>query len=566
MNDPIGITRRIRNTKRAAEVIAVLVRHGFRQVLAETGIDRLIERGQEILTRARSEESPAPAKPVEVRIREAMEELGTTFIKLGQVLSTRPDLIPPELANELRSLQSDCPQVPFAEMKARLDEEFGDRLPRLFRSIDETPIAAASIAQVHGAILHDGSSVVLKIVRPGAEETIESDMDILMELARLTEKHFSQLGYSPTEIVREFQQELSREIDLVHEGRVTDRFRKNFEDDPRIRFPKVHWPGTTRRVLTLERISGRLLSDLDPSTLTAEARRRIVSIGSEAVFRQCLEHGFFHADPHPGNIFVLPDDTICFIDCGMTGRIDRQTMQHLATLVMSVINSDLDGVIEVTMALSDADTVLKHDRAFRRDTWNFIARFEDATIDSLDMAGLLDEFFQLLRKYHVRCPADIVFLIKAITTIQGVGQAIDPTFDLVTHVRPQIERLVRERYGLRAARDRLRTGALRYLSLLEDLPEELRDLLDQIRRREFSVKLRHQGLERLNDDTIEHASGTIALGLVIAGLLVGSSVLILAERGAESMSLLRAVGIGGISLAMFLAVTLPIRWIRRRSK
>lgn len=563
MSDPIGIRRRIRNTKRAAEVLAVLAKHGFLQVLSETGIDRMIERGQEILLRSKAEEAPV-SKPFTVRVREVLEELGATFIKFGQVLSTRPDLVPPELAEELRKLQANCPRVPFEEIRERLEEEFGDRLIVLFQSIDEAPIAAASIAQVHGAVLADGTPVVLKIVRPGVEDVIESDMDIMMELARLTEKYFRELGYSPTETVREFQQELAREVDLIHEGRATDRFRRNFGDSDRIRFPIVYWNETTRRVLTLERIEGTLLCNLNADSLSPEERRRIVSEGSEAVFRQCLEHGFFHADPHPGNIFVQPDGAICFIDCGMTGRIDKHTMQQLAMLVMSVVSADLDSVIEVTMELSDAESTLKFDRSFRRDAWNFVARFEGATIESLDMAALLDEFFQLLRRYRIRCPADLVFLIKALTTIQGVGQAIDPRFDLITHVRPQIERLIHERYGLKAAKDRVRTGALRYLSLLEDLPDELRDVLDQVRRREFSVNLKHQGLDRLNDNTIEHASGTIAVGMVIAGMLVSSSVLILAERGIEGFSWLRTLGITGIVCAILLIITLPIRWIRRR--
>jgi ubiquinone biosynthesis protein len=564
VNDPIGIRRKIRNTRRAAEVLAVLAKHGFLQVLSDTGIERIIERGQEILLRSRPEESSIASKPAVVRIREVLEELGATFIKLGQVLSTRPDLVPQELADELRRLQSDCPRVPFPEIQKRLEEEFGDRLPRLFASINEEPIAAASIAQVHPAILKDGTAVVLKIVRPGVERTIESDMDILMELARLTEKYFSELGFSPTETVREFQQELAREVDLLHEGRSTDRFRKNFSDDPRIQFPVVYWEATTRQVLTLQHITGTLLSDLDRETLTADERQRIVAEGTEAVFRQCLEHGFFHADPHPGNIFVLPDGKICFIDCGLTGRLDRQTMLHLASLVMSVISSDLEGVIEATMSLSSAEAALKFDRSFRRDAWNFMARFDAGSIESLDMAGMLDDFFNLLRRYRIRCPADIVFLIKAITTIQGVGRSICSEFDLVSHVRPHMERLIRERYGIAAAGERLKIGALRYLSLLEDLPDELRDVLDQLRRREFSVNLKHQGLDRLNDDTIEHASGTIAVGLVIAGLLISSSVLIYSEKGAEGVSLLRGLGVGGIVLAMILAITLPIRWIRRR--
>ena len=563
MSDHIGIRRGIRNTKRAAEVITVLAKHGFRQFLSDTGIERMIERGQEILLRSKPEPA-TPAKPFAVRVREALEELGGTFIKLGQVLSTRPDLVPQELADELRSLRSNCPTVPFAEIRKRLEEEFGDKLETHFQSIDETPLAAASIAQVHCAVLKDGTNVVLKIVRPGIEEVIESDIDILTELARLTENHISEMGYSPKETVREFQQELSREVDLLYEGRSTDRFRKNFEDDPLIHFPIVYWASTTRRVLTLEHVQGRLLSEIDFSKMPADQRRSIVEKGAEAVFRQCIEHGFFHADPHPGNIFATPDGGICFIDCGMTGRIDRQTMQSLSTLVMSVIRSDLDTVLEATMLLCDADKALKFDRSFRRDAWTFIARFERGTVESLDMAGLLNEFFALMRRYRIRCPADLVFLIKALSTIQGAAREIDPSFDLVAHARPQLEKLIRDRYGFTAARDRVLTSAQRYLSLMEDLPDELRDVLDQLRRREFSVNLRHQGLERLNDDTLEHASGTIAMGMVIAGLMVGSSVLILAERGTEGSTILRAVGVTGIVVAILMAIMLPIRWIRRR--
>ena len=252
-----------------------------------------------------------------------MRNSAARFIKLGQVLSTRPDLVPAELADELRSLRSNCPTVPFAEIRKRLEEEFGDKLDEHFQSIDEVPLAAASIAQVHRAVLKDGTNVVLKIVRPGIEEIIESDMDILTELARLTENRISELGYSPKETVREFQQELSREVDLLYEGRSTDRFRKNFADDPKIHFPIVYWPSTTRRVLTLEHVQGTLLVRNRFLHDVAGAAANDRGKGSEAVFRQCLEHGFFHADPHPGNIFAMPDGGICFIDCGMTGRIDR---------------------------------------------------------------------------------------------------------------------------------------------------------------------------------------------------------------------------------------------------
>ena len=562
MRDPIGIRRGIRNTRRAAEVIAVLAKHGFRQLLADTGIERIIGRGQELILRHRPEASMS--SPIEVRFREALEELGGTFIKLGQVLSTRPDLVPQEFSDELRRLRADCPRVPWPAIQACLQQEFGSRLQTLFSQIDEEPLAAASIAQVHAARLADGTAIVLKILRPGIEELIAADMDILSEIASLLETRFQEQGYSPVETVREFQRELQREVDMQHEGRSTDQLRRLFSDQTDIHFPEVHWAASTRRVLALEHVHGTLLSRLDPASLTPERRRHIVAAGARAVFRQCLEFGLFHADPHPGNIIVRPDDSLCFIDCGMTGRIDRQTMQDLAMLVLSAINSDLEGVLDAVVAFCQPDPAIRLDRSFRRDAADFMARFERGTIAALDMAALLNEFFSLLKRYRLRCPADLVFLIKALSTIQGVAREIDPGFDLIAHGRPQLEKLIRDRCSLSAAAGRLRSAAWRYVSLAEDLPDEVRDVLDQLRRREFSVNLRHHGIDRLNDNTIEHASGTIAVGLVVTGLLIASSVLILAESRSATDGPLRTAGIVGLIVAVTIAVLLPIRWIRRR--
>ncbi len=564
MRDPIGIRRGIRNTRRAAEVITVLARHGFRQLLADTGIERIIGRGQELLLRTRND--TVVSQPIEVRFRQALEELGGTFIKLGQVLSTRPDLVPQEFSDELRRLRADCPRVPWPAIAECLQHEFGARLQTLFAHIDEEPLAAASIAQVHAARLADGTPIVLKILRPGIEELIAADMDILSEIAALLETRFQELGYSPVETVREFQRELQREVDMQHEGRSTDQLRRLFSDQADVSFPIVYWDASTRRVLALEHVQGTLLSRLDPATLSPERRRTIVASGARAVFRQCLEFGLFHADPHPGNIFVRPDDTLCFIDCGMTGRIDQQTMQDLAMLVLSVINSDLEGVLDAVSALCQPDPVIRLDRSFRRDAADFMARFERGTMASLDMAGLLNELFSLLKRYRLRCPADLVFLIKALSTIQGVAREIDPGFDLIAHGRPQLEKLIRDRCSLSAVAGRLKSAAWRYVSLAEDLPDEVRDVMDQLRRREFSVNLRHHGIDRLNDNTIEHASGTIAVGLVITGLLIASSVLILAESRVPEPGFLRTAGIAGLTVAVTLALLLPIRWMRRRKK
>ena len=556
----MGMHRSIRNTRRLAEVIGVLARHGFRQILIETGISHLIDRSAGSVLRSREEEETHTDVPIEARVRMALEELGPSFIKFGQIISTRPDLIPPGLATELKKLQSDCPRVEFAKIRDRLQAELGDRLKTLFTEIEETPIAAASMAQVHRATLCDGTKVALKVLRPGIEAIIQSDMDIMMEFARLAERSFADQGYSPTEIVREFQQELEREIDLIHEGRSTDRMRRDFEEDSAVTFPRVYWEATTRRVLALEVVEGRLLSRVDPTELPAEERRALAAAGVQAVFRQCLEIGFFHADPHPGNLFLLGDGRICFIDCGMTGRVDRATREQLAMLVMRVVQGDVDGVIDVAIAITEADSSLRRNRTFRRDMSNLISRFEDVSFEKLDVPQLLEEFFELLRRHRVRCPGDLVFLIKALTTAQGVGQSLDPGFDFVTEVRPYLERLVSESYGVAAARRRLARGAVRYLELIEDLPHEVRDLLEQIRRRELSVRLQHVGVDRLNDNSLEHASRTIANGLIVAGLMVGSSILILtAETTDRPFELLRTTGVGGLLLAVGLMGTMAVR-------
>jgi len=473
-----------------------------------------------------------------------LEELGPTFIKLGQILSTRPDLIGQVLADEFSKLQSDSPRVPYDLIKAQLEEEFGgaSQVEALFRSIEETPMAAASMAQVHGAVLADGTNVVLKVLRPGIEDTLEADMEVMGALAVFTEAHFAEQGYSPTAVVREFRDELRKEIDLLHEAKATRRLHRLFKDDKHIHFPKVYLDQSTHKVLCLERVKGRLLSRTDISTLDAETRRSIVQHGSEAVFRMCLKHGFFHADPHPGNIFILDDASVCFIDCGMTGHVEERTAEYLADLIKSVIDGNLDRAIRAVLALAGADPVLETDRAFRLDAWEFISRFQVDDLSELDLGHMLGDFFELLRKWRVQCPSDLVFLIKAITTIQGVGVRVDPTFDLIGQVRPHIERLVRRRYSIRAARKRLLMSFGAYTELVEDLPNEVRMMLAHLKRKDFTVSLEHKGLDKLTN-TIEHASRNLSLALIFAALLLTSAIFFAADNEQSQFGYLSVLGI-----------------------
>jgi ubiquinone biosynthesis protein len=383
-------------------------------------------------------------------------------------------------------------------------------------------------------------------------------MEILHWLAGYAEEHFQNLGYSPTEVIEQFSRELRRETDLRREGRNCDRLRAAHKDNPNVHVPIVHWQSTTRNVLTMEEIDGTLLSRLDKDQVSKQDLERIVANGADAVFHQCLEVGFFHADPHPGNIVAQAEGKICFIDCGMTGHIDPKTARQLADLVQGTISGDVDRVVDVIITFGDADPALASDRAFRADVWDFISRFDDATFADLDMGALLNDFFEKIRAHGLRCPADIVFLIKAITTIEGVGEQLAPDFPLVDYVQPYVERLVRQHYGIGALRRRLQGTIADYTQMLEELPAHARSLVYDLRRNQLTINLEHHGLKELSE-TIDRSTGNVANAVFVAALIMGSSILVLADSTSDGhgwLSVVAGIGFFVALIIIFLRVVI----------
>lgn len=542
-----SLKRTIQNTRRLADIIKTLTRFGFKEVLAETGIYKL-------LPWAKDEDSDEidvqySNLPKPVRIRMVLEELGPTFTKLGQILATRPDLIPPEWAEEFKTLQGDCGQVPFEDIHEILQDEFPGRLDLIFSSIEETPLAAASIAQVHQAKLISGEEVVLKVLRPGIRQRVEEDMGLMETLALLMEQYFSDLGYSPTAVAKEFSREILKEVNLIYEGQATDKLRKYFDDDPHIFFPEVYWQATTRNVLTLEEIKGRVLSNLSPADLSPAERRTIVAHGTDAVFKQCLRFGFFHADPHPGNIFLQPDNTICFIDCGMTGQLDKKTTEQLINLVAGIIKGDVDKICRVVIQLTTVDPAITERRDFRTDLLHLTSQFQDADLNQIDITGLLSDFFSMLQRYKIQCPSDLLLLTKALTTIEGIAEEFDPGFDVLAHVEPEIREIVTRRYGYTAILNRMQQTASNYLELLEDVPKDLQRFLDHVRHSRFTLNLELKRIEHLADK-IDHSSRLMGMAMIIAALIVASSILILADSiSKEGGGFLGTLGIIGLLLS-----------------
>ncbi|MCE9619950.1 MAG: AarF/ABC1/UbiB kinase family protein [Planctomycetes bacterium] len=548
------IARRIQHVQRYVQVLEVLARNGFGDLAQQLGLDTLIDRGRSFLG-GKSVKGHEQV-PHLARIRKVLEELGPTYVKMGQVLSTRPDLIPQDLADEFKKLQNDVPGVDYEVIHASLEAEFPGQLKHLFRSITKKPLAAGSIAQVHRARLHDGTQIVLKVLRPGIRELTAIDMEILRTLAELVEKHFSNLGYSPTKVVNEFAKELKHEVDLTDEARSTERLGNFFIDDADIVFPKVYWEATTTNVLALEEVHGIVLAGLKDGQIGAADRRKLVENGARAVFLQCLDHGFFHADPHPGNLIALPGGRIAFIDCGMTGQVDARTSRQLAELVTGVVAGDVDRVLAVAGALGDVDGEKLEDRELRADVQGILAEFQGTPLDRLNLGKVLQNFFATLRAHKIQCPADIMLLIKALSTIESVGRDLDPSFEMSSFVRPYLERLVNKRYTPSAILGRLRRSLLQYAELAEELPGELHDVITQLRRNKLAINLEHKGLGRLTS-TIEHASRNISFALIIAAMFVGSSILILANRDQTSTGL-SLIGFAGFLAASVLVVLMIV--------
>lgn len=561
MNAPSSLwVKRLHGARRVREVLAVLTRHGLADLADELRWSRR-SRSRAQPTGAASSGPPGPPTPR--RLRLALEELGPTFVKLGQALCTRSDLLPEAWLKELRQLRERVSTIPFAQIEGVIDASLGAERQTLFAHIDPEPLAAGSIAQIHRGTLADGTAVALKVVRPGARRRIDADIEIMELLARLIERRSKNLGFDPTDLVHEFARSIRRETDMVHEGQSTDRFRRLFADDQRVAFPEVFWEASTAEVLALELFDGPTLSRIEPEDLDPALRRNLVRAGADAVFRQCLEIGFFHSDPHPGNLMALRDGRLGFVDCGQVGQIDAATAQYLAELVAGVVGKDADRVMDATIELAQVDPAMASDRGLRRTVDDIIMALDAGSLERLDIGHVLSRFFDGLREHAIVCPGDLLLLIKALTTIEAVAEWLAPEFDVLEHTRPHIERLIERRYSPGALFQRFTRGLLAYSDLLEQLPHDLQVLVQRLKRNELRLRVDHLGLRRLTL-TLEYSSRVIAFALVIGSMIVGSAILALADRTSGAQGVLTKIAVAGALTSLVLAVLLVITHRRPR--
>ena len=385
------------------------------------------------------------SRPVHLRL--ALEELGTTFIKLGQILSTRADLLPPDYLAELTKLQDAAPPVPFEAIQEALIAELGQPIDSVFAEFNPEPLAAASIGQAHAATLLDGTEVVVKIRRPGVVEQVNEDLEILKELASTASRHWEFADqYDLVGLVDEFSQTLRSELDYIREGHSAERFAKNFANDPRIHVPRVFWETTTSRVLTLERIRGIKINDLVGLDEQGTDRCWLAKYATDVVLKMVCEDGFFHADPHPGNFFIEPNGAIGLIDFGMVGVLDERTQERLADLLIGINQRDADRLVDVFLDLGV--TRKRIDRAsVRRDVEHLLSTYLGVPLGELKITDLLNDIFTAMRRHHMHLPSNLALLFKTVIMIEGLGVNLDPDFHLTAVLGPYSERLIIREYS-----------------------------------------------------------------------------------------------------------------------
>ncbi len=553
------INRNIRSLKRYRQVLGILIKYGFGHIVEQLNIDYYLELGKRIVslgTASRELERLTQA----ARVRLALEELGPTFIKFGQILSTRPDIVSADILEELQQLQDRIPAVSTDEVKAQIHRELGYPTEELFKDFENTPLATASISQVHRGTLKTGEEIVCKVRRPGIESVIDTDLDIMMGLAYLVEKHLpgGEL-YDPVGLVREFRRTIHRELDFSREGRTTERFAANFADDETVQIPKVFWEYTGHTVLTLEYISGIKISNTDQLKETGLDLKIIAQNGADNFLKQVFIHGLFHADPHPGNIHILPGNILCIFDFGMVGRLDDDLKFHLTELLLCVMRRDVDHLISRLLysgELHDDSNTKK----LKRDLTEFIDDYYDIMLQDLRVGKLLIDFVEILTEYQIKFPSNLMLLSRALFVMEGIGRQLDPNFNMVAQLKPFAEQIIKDRYSpINIAKDAART-LQSYQALGKSLPKDIKEFINRVNRNKFKIDVEHRGFERLIND-LDKSTNRISFSMVIAALIIGSSLIMQIDKGPMLFGF-PIMGLLGFSVAGFLGLGLAIAILR----
>lgn len=518
---------KVHNLKRFREVLGVFAKHGFGYVFDVRQVNRQARKSlQGASTDITLENSQAKA----LALRKVLEELGPTYIKLGQVLSTRPDLIPQEFIDEFRKLQDRAPAFGYEIVEEILKKEYGNDIDSIFSSIDPYPLAAASLSQVHKAVLVDGQHVVIKVQRPHIEGTIREDIEMLRYGGRLVEqKIVGDMVYSPIEIINEFERVIHEELDFERESANIKRFNSMFEGRDYVVIPKVLEKLTTKKIVVMSYVEGVPVGKILSSHVSIEDRQLIVSRLVQITLDQIFTFGFFHADLHHGNIFICDDNKIGLVDFGMVGTLSDQDRDLLAQLLLGVLQKDPDLIIEVYELLNE--TVVIHDKyLLKKEISRFLDDYYGLTLEDVHIGHIVNDLFAIMHKHGLAFPYQFTLLLRTLSILETVCAELDPSFNLVTYLNPYIKQLIKQRYSLEKLVARGKKVLHETLLFLDIVPEEFSIILKKIRRGELTMNFHHRGLNRVIDK-MDDAIDDIAYSVIIASIIIGSSLVMTADVG-----------------------------------
>lgn len=511
----------VRDLSRLHEIASILIKYGWGDFVRVLGIGTVLERAGRILHTQPKHNDIADLDPA-VRVRLALEELGPTFVKLGQLLATRVDLLPPAWIVELEKLQSHVPPVPFDEIEADVVTLLGKPIHEAFAQFEREPFAAASMAQVHRAQLFDGTRVVVKLRRPGIDKKIEADLRILQHFARLVEHDMPDARrYQPVMMVSYFRRSLRRELDLLMEAHNMERFTTNFAGDETVHIPQVHWEYTSSTMIVQEELIGVPGTDLLAVRDAGLDLSLLAARGADAVLRMILIHGYFHADPHPGNVIYLPGNRIGMIDFGMVGRLTDYRRQQLVNMLDALAHKDEDAMLQVLMDWTGDTEVDEAKLGY--DVSELMFCYDNLELKDVNIGSLLNEVTAVIRENSLVLPADLTLLFKALITLEGLGQQLDPEFHMVDHITPFVRDVITARYQPAALMKRGRKSLKEAFEVVAGLPRDLARLMREARRGRLRIDLDLKRLDQFGQQ-LDRASNRITMGILTASLVIGSSI------------------------------------------
>jgi ubiquinone biosynthesis protein len=557
----LSMARTYRSLGRLRQILTVLARHGFGELIDRMHLRHHVPGLKRSAGPAEAGTELSREEHLARRLRVVMEELGPTFVKLGQMLSGRPDLLPKPFIDELSRLREHVQPFPFDEVRRRVEQELDGNPEEVFERFDETCLASGSIAQVHAAVTAEGDSVVVKVKRPGIDKVVMTDIDLMTQLAQLVEKHVPELAVlRPATVVDEFARGIRRELDFISEATLTKRFAAGFEDDETVLVPEVFWEYTTTGVLTLRRISGVSVADVDELDRRHADKKRLARHIAEVFMRQFFVTGVFHGDPHAGNLFLCDRDVLGMLDFGLVGRLTDEMKDRLGSLMIAVVQGDVSMIVDVYIDMGIVGEETNADE-LRRDLHDLLDRYYGMPIKLIDSRKLFLDLMETARRHRASLPREYVLLTRAFTAVEGIVRTLDPDLDIREVAEPYARKLMMDRFSpQRIAKRSWRYfwGLIRFLDVA---PAKLAELMNRMLAGKLGLSLEHKGLQSFTLE-LERASNRLSFSIVVAALIVGSSLIFVAKVG-PIYGNVPVLGLVGYSAAAILGLWLLLAILRR---